>query len=250
MTGLEGQVLLLFKLRTISPSGISLHPGASRKSGWTRTLWVAPLPGGHGQCLLKLPYWWCKVGGALLALTFIEKHKHTYGVHKAHKYRVGVLKLLCAGTAKVFVVPMEVEQLLGSPSASFSRLWEVHWKTCYQIQTKVRVYSGLAEKSFLSTQSKVCLCQTSPGKAESNITMLVLPQPWTWPGENADCWLVYGTVCVRGGGRCWFCNQHLYCSFKLMASCLNLGTGVLFYSCPCSRINEWNKKWIRTWAFT
>lgn len=199
-TGLEVQVLLLFKLRTISPSGISLHPGASRNSGWTRTLCVAPLPGGHGQCLLKLPYWWCKVGAALLALTFIEKHKHTYGAHKAHKYRVGVLKLLCAGTAKVFVVPMEVEQLLGSPNASFSRLWEVHWRTCYQIQTKVRAYSGLAEKRVFCQHRAKCVCvKPHQGKLKA------ISQCWSAPAldlTRRKCWLLVSIWnCVCEGRR-------------------------------------------------
>lgn len=69
-------------------------------------------------------------GGALLALSFREKYKHTHGAHKAHKYRVGVLNLLCADTAKVFVVPVEGEELLGSASASFSGTREGYWKTC------------------------------------------------------------------------------------------------------------------------
>ena len=69
-------------------------------------------------------------GGALLTLSFGEKYKHMRGAHKAHKYRVGVLHLICADTAKVFVVPVEGEQLLGSPSASFSGPREGYWKMC------------------------------------------------------------------------------------------------------------------------
>jgi len=69
-------------------------------------------------------------GGALLALPFREKYKHTYGTHKARKYKVSVLNLLCADTTKVFVVPVEGQQLLGSPSASFSGPQESYWKLC------------------------------------------------------------------------------------------------------------------------
>lgn len=194
--GLEAQVLLLFKLRTISPRGISLHPGASGKSGRPRTPWAAPVPRGHGQCLLKLPYWWPKVGGALLALTFRETYKHTYGAHKAHKYRVGVLNLLCADTGKVFVVPMEVEQLLGSPSASFSGLWEGHWKTCYQTQTKVRVYSGFAEKGVFCQHRAKCV-GAKPHQGQLKAIS------WCWSAPALDltrrkCWLlisIWNRVC-------------------------------------------------------
>lgn len=69
-------------------------------------------------------------GGALLTFSFTEKYKHMYGAHKRHKYRVGVLNLLCADTAKVFVAPMEGEQLRGSPTASFAGPQEGYWKMC------------------------------------------------------------------------------------------------------------------------
>lgn len=134
--------------------------------------------------------------GALLALSFGEKYKHRYGAHKAHKYRLGVLNLLCANTAKVFVVPVVGEQLLGSPTASFSGPGAGYWKTCWQTQSQSIPWL-CREGSFLSVQSEVCGCQTSPRESWRQYHGAGLPQPWTWPGENADCWLVYGIVYVR-----------------------------------------------------
>lgn len=104
-------------------------------------------------------------GAALLALSFGEKYKHTYGAHKAHKYRVGVLKLLCADTVKVFVVPVEGQQLLGSPSASFSGPRERYWTMLTDSNQSQSILWLCREGSFLSGQSKVCGCQTSPRKS-------------------------------------------------------------------------------------
>lgn len=161
---------------------------------------------------------------------------------------MGVLNLLCADTAKDFVVPMEGDQLLGSPSVSFSGPQAGTGRCAGRFRTK-SIFWLCREGSFLSLQSKVCGCETSPRESWMQYYDTCLPQPWTWPGENVGSWLVYGSLCVRGGGSCCFCNQHLFYSFKLTASCLNLGTGVLFSSFPYSRINEGNKKLVRTWAF-
>lgn len=76
--------------------------------------------------------------------------------------------------------------------------------------------------------------RSHPEMSEGSTLMLLCPNP----GSGQEKMLTAGrymAVCVQGAG---FCSQHLYCCLKLMASCLNLGTGVLFYSRPCSRINE------------
>lgn len=96
--------------------------------------------------------------------------------------------------------------------------------------------------SSIPMQSKAHGWQASHRESWRQYHDAGLSQPWTWHGENAYFRLTYGNVCVRRGGRRQFCSQYLYCSFKLMASCLNRGTGVPFYSHSCSRINEQNKK--------
>lgn len=87
-------------------------------------------------------------------------------------YKACVLSLRCADKVEVFVVPMEGEQLQGSPSACSSRHQEGTGRWTNGLEAKL----GLTlQRRELSKGAKCVDSRSHPEKAEGSTLMLLCP---------------------------------------------------------------------------